>query len=101
LGYLTDEHLKWVKGYVYYRFGTKMVSFFIDFNSRPRRLFITPLSPDGKIVSRIKWLEWMIKMWWHKSNKKPLLHPSFWPKVLDLPEWKIIFSRKKGKRGKI
>ena len=99
LGYLTDHHLKWIKGYVYYKFGLKMVSFFIDFHSNPRRLFVVPRMDDGKIIPILQW----VKMMWtlHKARDPltPLLHPDFWPKGLDLVEWKVIFSRKpvKGK----
>jgi|GEM_PF-6802927 len=93
LGYLTDNHLKWIRSYVYWKFNTKMVSFYIDFDSRPRRLFVVPLMDDGKIFSRYKWVKMMWALWRIKNPSKPLLHPSFWSKSIDLLEWKIIFSR--------
>ena len=93
LGYLTDNHLKWMKGWVYYEFGTKMVSFYMDFDSRPRRLYIVPSTIDGKIISRYKWLSIIVGLWLKKDPKKPLLHPEFWPAAIDLLEWKIILRR--------
>ena len=93
LGYLTDHHLRWIRGYVYYKFGTKVVSFSIDFNSEPRRLTIIPALPDGKIVPRLRWVKMMWDLRRSRDPLNPMLHPDFWPKELDLPEWTIKFSR--------
>jgi hypothetical protein len=93
MGYLTDNHLRWIKGYVYWKFNTKVVSFYVDFDSRPRRLYIVPSLPDGKMISRYQWLKMMWSLWKIKNPNKPLLHPMFWPAAIDLIEWKIIFSR--------
>lgn len=95
LGYLTDQHLQWVKGYVYYKFNTKVVAFHIDFNSSPRQLTVIPSLPDGKIIPRLRWVKMMWDLWRSKDPLNPRLHPDFWPKELDLPEWKISFSRTK------
>jgi hypothetical protein len=99
LGYLTDNHLKWIRGYVYYRFGFKNVLFGIDFTSKPRRVFITPVMADGKIINRLQWMKMMFSLWRSKDSNKPLLHPCFWSGALNLHEWKFVFSRKE-KRSK-
>jgi len=97
LGYLTDDHLKWIRGYVYYKFGIKNVLFGIDFTSKPRRVYITPVMDDGKIINRLQWLKTMFLLWRSKDMNKPMLHPCFWPSVLTLYEWKFILSRKEKK----
>lgn len=95
LGYLTDSHIKWMKGYIYYVFGTKHVDFEILFNSTPRLITLYPKYSNDKIYNIYKWLWFKFKIWRLKNKKSPLLHPNFWPHVLDLEEWKIEIKRKR------
>jgi len=87
LGGMTDEHLKWIKGWSYYRFNrTKYIDFLLDFNSKPRKITVIVRSPDGKIMSKAKWL-WFRYSLWRTNDEKDMC------KHLGLDEWIVRFVR--------
>jgi hypothetical protein len=98
-GGLMDAHIKWIKGYVYYQLNTKMVRFYFDNTSSPRRLLVMPLMPDGKIISIFSWLKFQAKLILLKNPDKPLLHPAFWPQEMDLIDCSIKFIRQEPKEA--
>jgi hypothetical protein len=93
LGYLTDEHIKWIKGFIYYMLGSKNTNIYLNFNSTPRLMFVNPLDKNGKILNVYKWLRFKYKLYCTKDAKKPLLDPNKWSDSLDLKEWKITLCR--------
>ena len=94
IGGLTDSHLKWIKGYVYYTLGSKQTGFFFD-NTNPeeRLLIVQPLLSDGSVMSKVAWIKFKVKLFLIRNKNKPLLHPDFWPKELGLINCVVRFVR--------
>lgn len=97
MGGLQDNHLKWIRGYVYYQLNTKLVQFYFDNCSRPRRLLVLPFMPNGQVMNRFNWLRFKWRMVVQFSKKQPLLHPYFWPTHMGLKDTTIQFIRTKPK----
>ena len=87
LGFLKDQHVKWVVGFTYLFFNTRTCDIDIDFNKRV--LHVTPYKGPKGVKIQIDRLRWCVHsvVLWYKKHERDIMP------FLELPEWKVKFHR--------